>query len=673
MPAVSNAESTLQVTNINTMANIEVIDESDHIQFKPDYHPDTGSGGALFTINFKAHAGFQYEGIPSWFNQLVREKGQIFGLACEVGDMRRLYFKSDRCFRLSDISRNASLLFGWRGLYGPELTVGPRDKEIYAKPYEQMISRNSAEASLVSITSFTMEETLVVALVGEFYAKIPYTISPNEASGYRMEWTVDEWETPAGQKDWLTINKETGTMRFKEFDPKVPQVAHYCKIKTEVFQGGTSPLFTKTCTLIATTPMDTDKPTNEARLVGKSVLLYGEETAYVFTPANWSSSLQVLEYTKIDWYVSETSQLKFTGFRELRDGGWHGRDDHYWVAVKAGGQPNNIYNEEKLYCKATQKVGDEKTFSFTITVLNDLIPIVKYKMDPPSVGCPMSTPQLYLMSNAGNQIYRNTVDKPRAFDNAIVLATLQNSFSPGYPIMASGDAPTTIPTTQLADLSFYLVDGNFNPIRLLNPLTLTIQVNPVLQNLNNDLSQWNGKLPLDAPTPQLKAEQEAQAKLQQEQQAQKDQEEKVNTEYRKLADRCIVEYFAPRIYADKQQQAIAEQKIQEGLAKRAEREENEKCMAIVLTDPTFRSSLMGLRPEEAQELIKLKYEEVKAQRQNPPPPPPPPPTPEQQVQIENDQVAQTIASLPDDSKQALADTLSKEDDTVVTPSQIEDM
>jgi hypothetical protein len=108
-------------------------------------------------------------------------------------------------------------------------------------------------------------------------------------------------------------------------------------------------------------------------------------------------------------------------------------------------------------------------------------------------------------------MFKNSVTQPYQLTVAQVSAVINNTFSPGYPITATGDPAIRIPTGNLSNLSFELVDGNFKPLRLLNPLYLTLQVNPADPAPTEDISQWNGKLPKDAPTPE-QAEQMRQQK-----------------------------------------------------------------------------------------------------------------------------------------------------------------
>jgi hypothetical protein len=147
----------------------------------------------------------------------------------------------------------------------------------------------------------------------------------------------------------------------------------------------------------------------------------------------------------------------------------------------------------------------------------------------------------------------------------MVSAIIQNTFSAGYAVSATGDAPVQIPTSYLSNLDFELVDANFTPIVLLSPMYLTISVTPVTQDLLNDLSQWNDKLPRDAPTPEQKALQDAQAKAQADAQAEADKDAKDKADIQQLACELIVQVLSPIVQQQmvQQQVAIAEMKLNE--------------------------------------------------------------------------------------------------------------
>jgi hypothetical protein len=146
---------------------------------------------------------------------------------------------------------------------------------------------------------------------------------------------------------------------------------------------------------------------------------------------------------------------------------------------------------------------------FEIEVVSDMIEMNDWSVEAPYVGNSMSTPQLYLLSNCGNQWFNNDLQRPHELDAVMVSAIIHNSFTVGYPISGVGDAPTIVTGCDLSHLEYELVDSNYYPIKLQSPLFLTLKVEAAEDPIR-DVSPWKGKLPKDAPTPQQKAQMEAQ-------------------------------------------------------------------------------------------------------------------------------------------------------------------
>jgi hypothetical protein len=238
-----------------------------------------------------------------------------------------------------------------------------------------------------------------------------------------------------------------------------------------------------------------------------------------------------------------------------------------------------------------------------IAVINDLVEIKRLRIEAPAVGSPMLTSQLFLRSNCGNQIYVNSMLSPDSLRNGMVSATIANTFSPSYSIQASGDPPVKITTTTLGNLEFELVDGNFEPIKLMNPLYLTVSVSPAPDD-PNDLAQWNGKLPRDAPTSEQKAEQDKIAQQQQKAQQKADALAQAKEDTTSSAMQLIVQYFGPLV---QQQQALVAQQQQ-----KQQLEQNEIAL---LRDPTVLQSLEQIPEEEAPQYLDELAQQMQQQQQ----------------------------------------------------------
>lgn len=103
------------------------------------------------------------------------------------------------------------------------------------------------------------------------------------------------------------------------------------------------------------------------------------------------------------------------------------------------------------------------------------------------VGAFLSTPVLYLASNIGYNSYKNISDSGYLTSMRIVMR-LNNSYSAAYPIFATnGDFIVKVLSTDLSDMRFTLVDANYVEVQLLNPMYITISVEPIEDNTEEPL------------------------------------------------------------------------------------------------------------------------------------------------------------------------------------------
>jgi hypothetical protein len=143
--------------------------------------------------------------------------------------------------------------------------------------------------------------------------------------------------------------------------------------------------------------------------------------------------------------------------------------------------------------------GTDPTYlDIRLTVITDQIQMEDWSIEAPYVGNSMSTSQLYLLSNCGNQWFNNDLNNTVDLDAVMVSAVIHNSFSVGLPITGSGDAPTMVTGCDLSHLEYRLVDSNYVPIKLQSPMFLTLKVDAA-EDPAKDVSMWKGKLPRDAP------------------------------------------------------------------------------------------------------------------------------------------------------------------------------
>jgi hypothetical protein len=644
------------------MANMLVIEEGDEMVFTID--------GEIVEIIFTEHVRLAWESVPGVFNTLSRNLGRVINAEISA-DTRRIIFKDPYPFTLDYMTYNLQLLFGWHPF-----------TPIEAVEHEDWIERKSTDAPSIYADSFQAWWQILYFDSGaghapnSWYAVPDYTVFrfdgayPNR---YHIKWEITGWHTQ-DKTEWCKINADTGTIQLKrEYDFEDTDDGMYVNYKGLLYNGGSIPefehsvqLYLFNCKVPNPIPAEWTEWEPSALICSKMTLIFGETQTMSIRPRYRCNAGRVkgccYKISSVTWEMEDTLHLSFVTPAVKYDGKWIAKDDGHAIQVKAGNVASPEHSPVYVICGWDEVGQDERQYAqVAITVINDLVPVTRYKVEAPAVGNPMSSPQLYLMSNVGNQVYRNTIDNPKMFDNATVLATIQNSFSPGYPIMASGESACQIPTSQLADLSFSLVDSYFHPIHLLNPLTLTIQVSPVLQNVNNDLSAWTGKLPKDAPTAEQRAEMQRQAELQHQKQAEQAAKESVAKEYADLANRYIVEFFGPRVNMERQQ-----------AVQQRQQEEFQFYVQEVMKDPTVLPTIAELPAEKAQQYI---FERVNQVREHYAMMQRPMPTPEQQQQKQQEQeeqtskeiVYQTVGRMTPSQKDAFAQTMGEEDQPMYVP------
>jgi hypothetical protein len=90
-----------------------------------------------------------------------------------------------------------------------------------------------------------------------------------------------------------------------------------------------------------------------------------------------------------------------------------------------------------------------------------------------------STPVLYLLSNTGGNCYRMNLDKNN-LETGTISMIINNSFNAGMPALyQKADITTRVYNSDLTFMRMVLTDCNLKPIKLLNPMFVTLQVTDV--------------------------------------------------------------------------------------------------------------------------------------------------------------------------------------------------
>ena len=102
-----------------------------------------------------------------------------------------------------------------------------------------------------------------------------------------------------------------------------------------------------------------------------------------------------------------------------------------------------------------------------------------YRFNAPAVGYMLSTPILYLLTSVGAPVFFNEMQNEDKMQCGTISMVLNNSYSSSFPIVAQQhEIITRTPLNFTSNINFWLVDANMREIKLLNPLYITVRVEP---------------------------------------------------------------------------------------------------------------------------------------------------------------------------------------------------
>ena len=115
-----------------------------------------------------------------------------------------------------------------------------------------------------------------------------------------------------------------------------------------------------------------------------------------------------------------------------------------------------------------------------------------YKINAPAVGYMLSTPILYLLTSIGTSVFFNEINNQDKMQSGTIAMVLNNSYSSSFPIVAQqAEIITRAPLNYTSNVYFWLVDANMQEVKLLNPLYITIRVDPEYEQTYAQLTSYN--------------------------------------------------------------------------------------------------------------------------------------------------------------------------------------
>jgi hypothetical protein len=446
--------------------------------------------------------GLSWDAVSNMMNTRFREQG--IGLTSELAQTKKFRFKHmNEAFTIMGMSYNFAVLLGFHGL---EIEYPISSK---ANTYTEHYANGTVPVdSIVSLTIDAEEEeeekedTKIYQLYFPLLSSsdqfiqgvIPYEIVT--ADDYpplcRLEFQIekDSWNPPTFT-DWFAINSSSGSLKLIYKKDKPSEAS--AMVKVNLHQGDSGkPLFSKKVRIHG---QGIGKSIDDWQLCpAKKRIVFDEKIRVGLRRPTSEQSLEDL--VSITWWIPDHRFLKFST-PVHRDG--TAFDDGRTVIVQALHHATTL--DEKAEVKAeivivTGEKGQKTTILLTaeIEIISDQVEYQAQVIEAPYIGVSLSTPQLYLTTNIGYQVFKNSMLTPKTLDSVQVAAVLQNTFSPGMYMSGQGDFPITMNDADSSNLTFTLCDANYHPIKLLSPMYVILKLEPT-PNPVEDISQWNQFLP----------------------------------------------------------------------------------------------------------------------------------------------------------------------------------
>jgi hypothetical protein len=607
-PYFSTTSSTIQVQSLNTQANFQILTVEDYIDF--DIIEEEGEAAFLCHLSMGDQQGLAYDSLPALINTYIVRSGQLF--TSMFNTLHKVVFIHKKLFQISDMSYNFKILLGYTGVQFP---IQSHDKTMW-------VQRKSTEAQGPAIESvkwlfplnpqfpnwdYNQYQFFTCCSPDRYiFIPLPVIVSPADCWDYRVSYELQFNEL---NQPWCSVLESSGTVTVnKDLSGDAAIAERNVTVTARIYEGKADTPSFIIRTGIACWERNTKRPIlyHYTALNGKPRLLFGEAARYSLVGSNRAGN-DGAEYRvkKEGWTIDNVDVCSFYGTRTDKSKEVE-QNSCLIIAGYTTGKATlscgvEYYHEITI---TTHEWIDDGIRTFEIEVLNDQLTVIRQEIEPAMVGSGLSTTELYLLSNCGTQSYRNSLEDGETLMPAQVSAVISNAFSPSFPVQTSSDIIARIPTASLSNLWFRLVDANFVPIKLLNPLYLTLSVNPAAGE-SEDLTPFAGKLPKDKPTP----EQAQKIQEQQAMEAQAAEEQKQTSGIIQEVISGLVQQYKDLKAQEAQQQAMAEaqEQQQEALAQ--------------------------------QELLNQGYTPEQLQAAMPPAPPPPPPT-QEEIQAAEQQQAE---------------------------------
>ena len=415
------------VTSLTSNCNIEVMNADDHITFvfRPPDSPPTTRKVLMTPYSKLTSASLPYV-LQDIFN------AHTIPVTVSLSNLDTLIFTSDTPFDIVDMSYNMKLITGFYPHKDDEYPIpSVEDEEAYS-----VIDRTNKP-----LTDFT---ALDLNMRTHDVRPIKYLLTPPDAYGFNVQLRSEN-EDIARVEQNIVLGIAPGDANI------IVEVRNPDTLLTS------APDFTDTVTVRVA---DSIRTRIESVDLPASITLYTTESTTIYpdiTPVNAGFYVDSWESDKPE-FASVVS-----GFIRAHQPG---------TAIITYRITNNLEEE-------TQTI---EKYVF-VNIKSPIAFRTIYEATAPAVGYMLSTPILYLLTSVGAPVFFNEMQTQDKMQCGTISMVLNNSYSSSFPIVAQQNSIVTrTPLNFTSCITFTLVDANRREVKLLNPMYITVSVEPEMEN-----------------------------------------------------------------------------------------------------------------------------------------------------------------------------------------------
>ena len=421
------------VTSLTSNCNIEVMNEDDYITFLIE--------DETFRVVMTPYSKLTTASLPYILQDIFNNNN--INITASVSNLDTLILTCEKQFSIIDMSYNMKLITGFYSLKSSEYPI----KSVAYQEEYSVIDRDNKP-----LTNFSAYDLNIKT---NDTRPIQYTLTPPDAYGFNIQYKSENEEI-ARVENGLILGVTSGE----------------CVINIEVRNPDTlltsAPDFTENITVRV---VDGIKTTINNVSVPDNLIIYTNETTTIYP---------VIDPVNADFYI-DSWESDYPEVVSVVNG---------FISASSVGTAIITYRINNNTEEETQTI-EKQIF---VHVKSPIEVRTVYRVNSPAVGYMLSTPILYLLTSVGAPVFFNEMHNEDKMQCGTISMVLNNSYSSSFPIVAQQhEIITRTPLNFTSNINFWLVDANMREIKLLNPLYITVRVEPE-DDTNNQVSVPNGQL-----------------------------------------------------------------------------------------------------------------------------------------------------------------------------------